>query len=216
MEIASDFRHGEGLKLGAQVIIERDVVVGKNVKLGHRCTLKSGTRIGDNSVVDDHCITTGACIIGSNVNVRTGATISRATIIEDWAFIGPGVITNHTLHVGHGRPKVDSHPLVTYIGFGSIIGSQVSVLAGIYIAPNVIVGGGGVVVKDLFFGGIYLGNPVTRRKAVPDSYRVPGAPPRAGYMYAEPKSLNVLIRYMKDLDTGALGAQLARYKMSRS
>lgn len=213
--ISEDFKHGSNLKLGFGVIIEPDVIVGDNVKLGHRVTLKSGTRIGNNSVVDDHCITTGACIIGNNVNVRTGATISRATIIEDLAFIGPGVITNHTKHVGHGRPRVTSDPLITYIGFGAIIGSQVSILAGVYIAPWTIIGGGAVVVKDIYVHGVYVGSPALKKGKVPRNYRIENAPWTIGSMYAEPKSLNILVRYMSNLQIGELGTQIARYKMTK-
>lgn len=174
--IADDFKAGKGLRVGCDVIIEPNVVVGENVKLGHRCTLKSGTRIGNNSVVDDHCITTGACWIGDNVNVRTGATISKATIVEDWAFIGPGVITNHTKHVSHGRPKVRSSPLITYIGLGSILGSQASILAGVFIGANVIIGGGAVTTRDIYESGIYVGNPIRRIGDIGQYYEILGRP----------------------------------------
>ena len=123
--ISKDFKHGSGLQIGELVIIEPEVIVGNNVKIGHRVTLKSGTIIKDNTIIDDHCITTGACIIGNHVNIRTGAIISKATIIEDYSFVGPGVITNHTKHVNHGRQdKVEDIQLLTYIGYGSVLGSR--------------------------------------------------------------------------------------------
>jgi len=196
--IDSSFKCGKNLKIGYNVIIESDVIIGNNVKIGHRVTLKSGTRIGDDSIIDDHCITTGACYIGNNVNIRTGAIISRATVIEDYVFIGPGVITNHTKNITHGRPKIQKTELLTYIGYGSIIGSQASLLAGIKIDPQVIVGGGSVVVNDLEEMSIYVGSPCKKLSSLPEHYKIK-LPINAGKMYATDEVLNHLTEYMKHL-----------------
>jgi UDP-2-acetamido-3-amino-2,3-dideoxy-glucuronate N-acetyltransferase len=199
--IAKDFKHGENLQLGQYVVIEPNVVVGNNVKLGHRCTLKSGTIVGDNSIIDDHCITTGACYIGNNVNARTGAIISKSTIIEDYCFVGPGVITNHTKHVTHGREKIISDmQLLTYLGYGSILGSQASILAGVYIAPLVIVGGGTVVVKDIREKGVYIGFPSRKSMDLPDIYQME-LPENAGFMYLKKDIMDHLKLFMPNLKT---------------
>ena len=197
--IDKDFRHGDYLALGHYVIIEPDVIVGNNVKIGHRVTLKSGSIIGDNSIIDDHCITTGACFIGNNVNVRTGAIISKSTIIEDYCFIGPGVITNHTKHVTHGREgKMPETQLLTYIGFGSILGSQASILAGVRLCPQVVIGGGTVVVKDLTEKGVYVGSPARKIMDIPDNYLM-NEPKDAGFMYHNKKIINHMKRYIPNL-----------------
>ena len=180
--ISEDFSYGPELSLGFGTIIEANVLVGNNVKIGHRVTLKSGTVIGNDSIIDDHCITTGACYIGNNVNIRTGAIISRATIIEDCCFIGPGVITNHTKNVTHGRPQTTKNTLLTYISYGSIIGSQCSILAGIYIAPQVIIGGGTVVVKSIYENGVYVGSPAKKISELPNQLLMQ-EPNDAGKMY---------------------------------
>ena len=198
--IAEDFHHGNNLRIGEFVIIEPGVVVGDNVKIGHRVTLKSGTRIGNDSIIDDHCITTGACLIGNHVNIRTGAIISKATIIEDYCFIGPGIITNHTRHVNHGRSDtIPSVQLLTYIGYGSIIGSQASILAGVVIAPQVIIGGGTVVIKNILESGVYVGCPAIKLSDISRDYLMM-EPENAGRMYRSPEimmHLKAYIPYLK-------------------
>ena len=198
-KISNDFNHGKNLNLGYDVIIEKDVKVGDDVKIGHRATLKSGTIIGNNTVFDDHCITTGACYIGNNVNVRTGAIVSKATVIEDYSFIGPGVITNHTKNVNHGRrATIKNVQMLTYIGYGSILGSQASILAGVTIAPLVIVGGGSVVVKNIKEEGVYVGHPVKKLSSLPQNYKM-DLPDNAGRMYMVKEILEHLKLYMPDL-----------------
>lgn len=210
--IADDFTPGTNLIIGKLVIIEPDVRVGNNVKIGHRVTLKSGTRIGNDSIIDDHCITTGACLIGNNVNIRTGAIISRATIIEDLCFVGPGVVTNHTKHVSHGRETAaKSNPLITYIGYGSIIGSQASILAGVYIGPQSIVGGGSVGTKDLPGLEVYVGCPWKSIGSIPSNYILKSTPENAGRMYHVPEVMTHLVSYMPNLDVKRLAEQVGRF-----
>ena len=163
---------GIGTLIGQYTIIDDGVQVGKDCKIGHRVTLKAGTIMKNNSIIDDHCCTTGACYIGEHVNIRTGAIISKATIIEDWVFIGPGVITNHTKHVDHGRTNLPNDQLLTYISFGSIIGSQCSIVAGVYIGPHSVIGAGSVITKDIEGNGVYFGDPVKRVKDLPEDWKV--------------------------------------------
>jgi len=197
--VERDVRVGNRVTIGNFAIIEPDVVISDDVVLGHRVTLKSGTRIGAGSTFDDHCITTGACLMGRKVNVRTGAIVSKSTIIEDFCFIGPGVITNHTRHVTHGRgDAVPNEQLLTCIGYGSIIGSQASLLAGLCIGPQSIVGGGSVVVKDLEGHGVYVGSPCRRISDLPPGYRMQ-EPADAGKMYLNAEVLGLLRRYIPKL-----------------
>ena len=196
--IDEDVTIGDNVIIGHAVTIEPDVIIMNNVKIGHKATLKSGTRIGNNSIFDDHCVSTGACYIGDNVNIRTGAIISKSTIIEDNGFIGPGVITNHTKHVTHARPKVREEQLLTYICYGAVIGSQASLLAGITIGQQSIIGGGAVVVKDIEGYGIYVGSPSKRIADVPPEYRLV-EPENVGKMYLTKEILDLLKRYMPNL-----------------
>jgi UDP-2-acetamido-3-amino-2,3-dideoxy-glucuronate N-acetyltransferase len=190
---------GDDVQIGNLVTIEPDVQIMNRVKIGHKVTLKSGTRIADDSVFDDHCVSTGVCYVGKNVNVRTGAIISRSTIIEDNCFIGPGVITNHTKHVSHAREKsVPNVVLLTYISYASIVGSQASLLAGIHIGPQCIIGGGSVVTKDLEGHAVYVGSPCRKLSDLPSEYLI-DEPKEAGEMYMTDEIIHLFKSYMPNL-----------------
>ncbi len=147
---------------GRHVIIEPDVLWGPGCRLGHRVILKRGTRLGKNVVMKDCVVTTGQCWIGDNVDIRTGAIISKGTVIEPNVFIGPGVITNHTKHVF--GPFAPDENLMSVIESGAIIGSGVVILAGVRISGDVVIGAGSVVTKDVLEPGVYVGNPLRRLK----------------------------------------------------
>jgi len=197
-EISETFKHGKNFKVGHYCVIEEDVIVGDNVILGHHVMLKKGTRFRNDVDFADYCVTTGACWVGNNVAFRTGAILSKSVIVEDNVFYGPGVVTNHTKHISHMRPNMRKEQLLTIIGFGSIIGTQVSIVAGVKIAPLSIVGGGGVIVKDLNLPGVYVGNPVKRIMDTPDEYIIE-IPDNAGSMYLTDEIINHLKKYIKHL-----------------
>ena len=167
--IHNSFIHGSNFKCGFNVIIENDVIAGDNVKLGHNVTLKSGTRVMNDVDLADYVKTTGICIIGNGVGARTGACISKSVIINDNAFIGPGIMTNHTRNVMHKR-NLKEVQLITRIGYGAVIGSLSSLVAGLTIGDNVVIAAGSNVYKDILEPGIYGGNPVKKIKDIDPAF----------------------------------------------
>ena len=164
--IHTSFIHGDNFRCGQNVIVEEDVVVGHDVRLGHNVTLKSGTRIMNDVNFGDYVKTTGLCIVGNHVGVRTGACVSKSVIINDWAFLGPGIMTNHTKNVCHGRPHLREVQLITTIGYGAVMGSMSSLVAGLAIGDNVIIAAGSNVYKDILEPGIYGGQPLRKIKDI--------------------------------------------------
>jgi len=195
--IASDFKHGESLKIGKFCVIEPDVVVGDNVKIGHHCTLKSGTRFGDNIDFADYCKTTGICYVGNDVNIRTGSCISKSVIVEDKVFIGAGVMSSHTKHVYHHRPDVPKRQFITRIGYGSIIGSSVNLSAGVRIADNTIIGYGSLVMKDVLEPAIYVGNPLRKLAEIPPEYYIEKPADYEEHMFPPKKLIKYLPYYSR-------------------
>lgn len=155
---------GNNLKFGQNCIIEDNVIIGNNVILGNNVTLKSGTRVGDGVKMGDYCCTTGLCIIGPHVDIRTKATISKGLIIEDYAFVGPGVMTNHTKVV---IPGVATPQFITRVGAGAVIGSQSIVLAGANIVSGAVIGAGSLVTKPITKPAVYCGSPVKYHSELP-------------------------------------------------
>ena len=167
--IHSSFIHGANFQSGENVIIEEDVIVGNYVKLGHNVTLKSGTRIMNDVDLHDYVKTTGLCIIGNGVDARTGACISKSVIINDNVFIGPGVMTNHMKNLMHKRNAKEVQ-LITRIGYGAIIGSMSSLIAGLTVGENVVIAAATNVHENIIKAGVYGGNPVRKIKDLSPDY----------------------------------------------
>ena len=144
--------------------IAPDVKLGRDVKLSKFINLY-GCEIGDETK------------IGAFVEVQKNASVGRRCKISSHTFICEGVHIEDNVFVGHGVTFInDIYPRATtaegnlqseadwkveqtVVREGASIGSAATILAGITIGENAIVGAGSVVTKDVPPNSIVAGNP---------------------------------------------------------
>ncbi|MFY8138608.1 MAG: acyltransferase [Flavobacteriales bacterium] len=150
-----------------------NVRVGKDVKIfnfvnAYGCSIDDGSKVG--SFVE---IQKGATI-GKNCKVSSHSFICEGVHIEDNVFIGHNVtFTNDrfpraTNADGSIQTDADWKLEETRVGKGASIGSSVTILCGITIGENAIIGAGSVVTKDVAPNTIVAGNPARFMKKVSD------------------------------------------------
>jgi acetyltransferase-like isoleucine patch superfamily enzyme len=144
--------------------IADDVKLGQGVKLSKFINLY-GCEVGDESK------------IGAFVEIQKNATVGKRCKISSHTFICEGVAIEDNVFIGHGVMCInDSYPRATTadgslqteadwkvertnIRKGASIGSGATILCGITIGENAIVGAGSVVTKDVPPNSIVAGNP---------------------------------------------------------
>lgn len=157
--------------------IASDVKLGGGVRICDFVNLY-GCDIGDNSK------------IGAFVEIQKGATIGAACKISSHTFICEGVTIEDNVFVGHNVTFInDLYPRATTedgrlqrdddwtcvemrVKRGASIGSGVTLLGGITVGENAIVGAGSVVTRDVPQDTIVAGNPARfLRKIIGDEYK---------------------------------------------
>ena len=144
--------------------IAPDVKLGKDVKIFEFVNLY-GCEIGDESKIGTFVEIQKGARIGRRVKVSSHTFICEGVTIEDFAFIGHGVMfTNDlfpraTTSTGDLQTEADWKVVPTLVRRGASIGSNATILAGIEIGEGSIVGAGSVVTKDVPPGTIVAGNP---------------------------------------------------------
>lgn len=108
--------------------------IGLDVNVGEGTVVMANTVINSSAYIGNHCI------------INTGAIVEHDNIIEDYVHISPNATLCGTVYIGE----------LTHIGAG------VTIKNNIRICPDVVVGAGGVVVKDINKNGTYIGVPVRR------------------------------------------------------
>jgi acetyltransferase-like isoleucine patch superfamily enzyme len=148
--------------------ISSDVKLGKNVTI-HDFTNIYGCEIGDNSKVGAFVEIQKNVKVGKNVKISTHTFICEGVTIEDNAFIGHNVsfindkYPRSTNKKGELQTDEDWKVVPTLVKKGASIGTSSTILCGVTIGENAIVGAGSVVTKDVPPGAIVVGIPARVR-----------------------------------------------------
>ncbi len=144
--------------------IAPDVKLGKDVKIYDFVNLY-GCEIDDNSKIGTFVEIQKGSVIGKNCKISSHIFICEGVTIEDDVFIGHGVTfindkypraTNDT---GDLQTEDDWACVSTKIKKGASIGSGSTLLCGITVGQNAIIGAGSVVIGDVPANTIVAGNP---------------------------------------------------------
>jgi UDP-2-acetamido-3-amino-2,3-dideoxy-glucuronate N-acetyltransferase len=147
--VLDHFVHPQGL-------CESDTI-GPRTRIWAFAHVLPGARIGADCNVCDHVFIENDVIIGDRVTIKCGVSVWDGLRIEDDAFIGPNAtFTNDAFP----RSKVyqPEYPLTT-VGRGASLGANCTILPGLTISPEAMVGAGSVLTHDVPPHAIVVGNP---------------------------------------------------------
>ncbi len=144
--------------------IAPDVKLGKDAKVFAFVNLY-GCTIGDNSKIGTFVEIQKNAVIGNNVKVSSHTFICEGVKIEDNVFIGHNVSFINDKYPrsanadGSLQTEADWKVVATVVKKGASIGTSSTILCGVTIGENAIVGAGSVVTKDVPANSVVAGNP---------------------------------------------------------
>jgi acetyltransferase-like isoleucine patch superfamily enzyme len=149
---------GQFCLIAPDVKLGQDVLIYNFVNL-YGCEIGDGTRIG--SFVE---IQKGA-VVGRNCKVSSHSFICEGVTIADEVFIGHGVIfindkyPRATTADGSLQSEADWQVVKTVVERGASIGSGATILCGVTIGEEAIIGAGALVTRDVPARTSVAGNP---------------------------------------------------------
>lgn len=160
-------------------IVEDGAVIGAGTRIGAFSHILSGAKIGRDCVICDGVFIDANVVIGDRVTVMNGVQVWDGVWLEDNVFVGPNATFMNDLFP-RSHQQIE-RKLPTYVRRGASIGANVTILAGVEIGVNAMVGAGAVVTHPVPANAIVAGNPArirgyvsaTEREAI--SSQVPGA-----------------------------------------
>lgn len=130
--------------------------IGAGTKVWQFCVILPGAKIGVGCNICSHCFIENDVSIGNNVTVKCGVQIWDGIVLEDDVFVGPNAtFTNDVLP----RSKVYKATSKTLVKRGASIGANATILPGVTIGENAMIGAGSVVVADVPAFALVVGNP---------------------------------------------------------
>ena len=144
--------------------ISSDVRLGRDVKIYAFVNLY-GCEIGDETKIGTFVEIQSGAKVGSRVKISSHTFICEGVTIEDHVFIGHGVMfindkyPRATNQAGELQTGADWQCIPTLVKRGASIGSNATILCGVTIGEQAMVGAGSVVTKDVPAGAIVAGTP---------------------------------------------------------
>lgn len=121
--------------------------IGENTNIWQFCVVLPGAQIGNNCNICSHCFIENDVKIGNNVTIKCGVQIWDGMVIEDDVFIGANATFTNDRYPKSRNKDWKLEPVI--IKRGASIGANATILPGVTIGENAIVGAGTVVTKDV-------------------------------------------------------------------
>lgn len=131
--------------------------IGADTRIWQYAVILPGAVIGKNCNINCHTFIENDVVIGDNVTVKSGVFLWDGVRLEDNVFVGP-----NATFVNDKYPRSKKYPdsfQQTVVKSGASIGANATILGGIIIGENAMIGAGSVVTKDVPANTIWVGNP---------------------------------------------------------
>lgn len=154
---------GPGSTIRANSVIYAGVRAGKNLQTGHGALIRENNVIGDDVSVGTNATLEPGNRIGHRCRIHSGCFLENTTLGND-VFVGPNVVFTDDPH----PPCNECTEFVggAVVGDGAAIGGNCTILPGVKIGANALIGAGSVVTKNVPPGAVVIGNPARVIKTV--------------------------------------------------
>jgi len=140
--------------------------IGRNFQTGNKVNIRELNAIGDDVSIGTLSVVEHHVEIGHRVRIHSQVFIPEFSILEDECWIGPNVVfTNAKFPMS---PDAKKHLQGPIIRRRAKIGANATILPGVVVGANALVGAGSVVSRDVPEEAVVAGNPARVIKHIRD------------------------------------------------
>lgn len=151
-------RIGDRCLLGTAAVVYAGARIGRNVLVADYASVREDVEIGDFTIVGRGVAVENACRIGSYVKLETGSYVTAKSVVGDRCFVAPFVAMTNDNFLGRTQKR---HALTKgpTLEKGARVGGNATLLPGVTIGEDAVVGAGSVVTRDVPPRKIVIGVP---------------------------------------------------------
>lgn len=149
----TDLIIGAGAVIRSGSVIYAGATIGERFQAGHNVVVREESALGDDVNIWTNSVIDYQVRVGNRVKIHTNVYVAQNSVLEDDVFLAPGVSFANDKYP---YSEILEGPIVRQ---GAKIGVNVTVLPGVEIGRNAMVGAGSVVTKDVPEEMVVTGNP---------------------------------------------------------
>ena len=147
------------IEIHKTAIVDEGALIGSGSRIWHFVHICSGAKIGMNVSLGQNVFVGENVKIGNNVKIQNNVSIYQGVEIEDNVFCGPSVVFTNVKYPIADKPVSKKKYEKTVIKKGSTLGANSTIICGVIIGKNSVIGAGAVVTKTVKNNSVVAGNP---------------------------------------------------------
>lgn len=154
-------------------------IIGSGFRTGHGVLVRENNSIGNNVSIGSGSIIEHDIVIGDQVRLHSNVFVPEFSVLKDGCWIGPGSTLTNAKYPA--SPETKDNLKGPSVGTNSIICANVTILPGVIIGDNALIGAGSVVTHDIAQDAVAIGNPAKEvgtiyqyscyKNRIPDGFR---------------------------------------------
>ena len=154
---------GDNAVIRSHTVIYAGNVIGAGFQTGHHVTIREHNVIGDEVSVGTGSVIEHHVSIADRVRIHSQAFVCEYSCLEERAWVGPNAVLTNAKYPQYAGVKENLKGVL--LGKAVKIGANVTLLPGVVIGDESLIGAGAVVCGDVPAQEVWVGNPARRLKS---------------------------------------------------
>jgi len=154
---ALETRIGAEACIRSHTVIYAGNLIGDHFQTGHAVSIRESNEIGDDVSIGTHSIIEHHVKLAHRVRIHSNVFIPEYSVLEEGSWVGPSVVFTNAMYPLSPGAKADLRG--PRLMAGAKIGANSTLLPGVVIGRQALVGAGSVVVHDVPDYKVVVGNP---------------------------------------------------------
>lgn len=130
--------------------------IGAGTKIWHFCHVMSGARIGERCMLGQNVYVGGKVVMGNGCRVQNNVSLYDGVVLEDDVFVGPSAVFTNVKRPKASIPQKEAYR-PTIVRRGATIGANATIVCGVTLGQDCMIGAGAVVTHDVPAGETVIG-----------------------------------------------------------